>query len=199
MLKDYYSKNLDEDETLIEIVRRHPITMTGSFIMVGILVILDFFFLTWLFSQGLWGIILFALALLFSFFMGFRTWVVWSKNAFIITTKRVVDIDQHGFFHKVVSECNYDKIQDVSFTVRGIWATLFHFGGIQIQTAGNVANLELKYLKNPNRIQELIMDQQRERLSNPKEGEITKEELLEAIHKVKRGVDEETIKKLFKE
>lgn len=195
---DNYSKNLNEGEELIKIIHRHPITMAGALTAAGFFVILDFFFITLLFAQGWWGAILFFLILIFILILAWRTWIIWSKNTFIVTNKRVIDVDQHGFFSKTVSECNYDKIQDVSYSIKGLLATLFHFGSIQIQTAGNVANLELDYLKNPAQIQELITDQQRVALSSKTEKELTKEEILSVLHQAKKGVDEENLKKLFK-
>jgi len=194
----YYSKNLNEGEDLVKIIHRHPITMAGALIAASFFIILDFFFITLLFAQGWWGIGIFFALLIFILILVWRTWIIWAKNTFIVTNKRVIDVDQHGFFSKTVSECNYDKIQDVSYSIKGLLATLFHFGSIKIQTAGNVANLELDYLKDPAFVQELITDQQRGALSSETEKELTKEEILSVLHQAKRGVDEETLKKRFK-
>lgn len=192
-----YSKNLEEGEILVQVVRRHPITMAGPMVIGGVFVILDFFLLTLLFAQGWWGVLIFFVVLSVVSLLVFRTWVIWSKNTFVITSKRVIDIDQHGFFNKTVSECNYSKIQDVSYKIKGIMATIFHFGSIQIQTAGNVANLELNFIKNPARVQEVITDQQRTSDYRPAGTVLTKEELLTAAQKINAQVDEEAIKKLF--
>lgn len=191
-----YSKNFDKGEEMIAVVRRHPLTMAGSFIFLVPIILIDFFFLTWLFAQGWWGIMIFSLVIFVCFYFFLKTYIIWSKNKFVITNMRVIDIDQHGFFHKVVSECNYDKIQDVSYSIKGLFSTIFHFGNIQIQTAGNTANLELRYLKNPEKIQELIIGQQRSFLDH-QDVSLTKEEILSAVRKVKRNIDEEEIKKLF--
>lgn len=198
MNNTYYSKNLDEGEVLVEIVHRHPVTMAGPSVLAGIIIILDFFLLTLLFSQGLWGIIVFFVVFLFILIIIWRTWIIWSKNVFIITNRRIIDVDQHGFFSKTVSECDYVKIQDVSYTVKGLFATFFHFGRIQIQTAGNIANLELDLIKDPAHVQEVIMDQLKAINQPPENQKLTKNELTGALDKVNNKVDEETLKKLFK-
>lgn len=199
MDKNYYSKNLEEHEVVVEAVRQHPITMAGPLFFNGFIILADFFFLTWLFARGMWGIAVFFFVLIWPLFFILRTYLIWSKNVFIITNKRVIDIDQHGLFHKVVSECNYEKIQDVSFAIKGILATLFKFGKIEIQTAGSQTNLEIRYVKNPARIQELITDEQRKSAETSRPDNVTNEELEDAITKVKKRLDEETLKKLFKE
>lgn len=179
MNNTYYSKNLNEGEEIVETVRCHPIIMIGPMAVAGLFILLDFFFLVLLFSQGWWGVGLFFAVLLIVSVFALRTWIIWSRNVFIITNKRVIDVDQHGFFSKTVSECNYEKIQDVSYTIKGIVATIFKFGSIHIQTAGNVANLELNFLKNPARVQEVITDQQRTAaIPDKRNNEMTKEDLL---------------------
>ena len=199
MNKNYYSKNLDENEEVIKVVRQHPITMTGSLVFNSLLILIDFFFLTWLFSQGWWAVLVFFFFILMPSLFMIRSYVIWSKNLFLITNKRVIDIDQHGLFHKVVSECNYEKIQDVSFTIKGIFATLFKFGKIEIQTAGSQTNLEIRYVKNPHQVQELISEEQRKVTEEHNPHPISDEELEDAISKVKKRLDDDTLKKLFKE
>ncbi|MDZ7798333.1 MAG: PH domain-containing protein [Patescibacteria group bacterium] len=193
---DYYNKNLEENEEIIKVVRQHPIVLIKPVFWLGLLILLDFFLITWLFAKGLWGVLVFVLVLTLPSLLIMRSWVIWKKNMIIITTKRVIDIDQHTLFHKVVSECNYRKIQDVSFKVKGIFATIFNFGQIQIQTAGNQANLEIRNIKNPNEIQEIITDAQRQDLKNKDKNIET--DLQEAVDKIKSRLDDETIKKLFK-
>jgi len=195
---NYYSKNLDSDEEMIRIVRQHPIVLAKTIIINGLIILLDFFFIAFLFAKGLWGIIVFLVFLIFPSFFIFRRWRIWANNVFIITSKRVIDVDQNSLFSKEVSECNYEKIQDVSFTIKGIFATLFNFGEIRIQTAGTQANLEIRSIKDPQRIQEIITDAQREAYQRL-EGGVSDKELEDAITKVKKRLDERTLRKLFKD
>lgn len=198
MNNSYYNKNLNEGEEMVETVRCHPIIMVGPLTAAVIFILLDFFFLVLLFSRGWWGIAVFFAVLTVVTFLALRSWFIWSRNVFIITNKRVIDVDQHGLFSKTVSECNYEKIQDVSYKIKGVIATVFKFGSINIQTAGEVANLELNFIKNPARVQEVITDEQR-KASKPAEEdkEITKENLLYALRQKNPGVDEEALNKIY--
>lgn len=148
--------NFKENEEIIKIVRRYPLTCTFSILITLILVAGVFFFLSLFFSWGPIGVALFLAILLLGIIYGTREFVLWYFNAFIITNQRVIDVDQRGFFDRIVSEAPYEKIQDVSYRVKGIFQTLFHYGNIQVQTAGTALRLELKNIYQPGKIQELI-------------------------------------------
>jgi uncharacterized membrane protein YdbT with pleckstrin-like domain len=77
-------------------------------------------------------------------------------NVFLVTDQRVIDIDQKGFFHRVVSETTHRKIQDISYSVRGLWATLLGFGTVSIQTAGAQMKIEIDMIRRPAALQELL-------------------------------------------
>ncbi|HMP67197.1 MAG TPA: PH domain-containing protein [Candidatus Paceibacterota bacterium] len=67
---------------------------------------------------------------------GFVFWTDYYLDTWIITTKRVIDIEQHGMFRREISIVQLDKIQDVKSDVHGIIASIMNFGDIHIQTAG---------------------------------------------------------------
>lgn len=58
----------------------------------------------------------------------------------IVTTERVIDIDQTGLFNREENTMPLVNIQDVSFKMAGFWGTIFNFGNVIIQTAGEGAD-----------------------------------------------------------
>jgi uncharacterized membrane protein YdbT with pleckstrin-like domain len=80
-----------------------------------------------------WITVLFYHALWIAFFTRFADYWL---DAWILTNERIIDIEQKGLFSREVSEFKLDKIQDVSIDVSGVIPTLFHYGSVQIQTAG---------------------------------------------------------------
>jgi uncharacterized membrane protein YdbT with pleckstrin-like domain len=155
--------NLKEDEEVIEIVHQYLLTYWPSIFLVMFLILAPFFFLFPLFSLGFWGIVIFLFSLIVGIIYGLRKFIIWYFNVFVITNQRIIDIDQRGFFDRIVSEAPYEKIQDVSYRIKGLIKTLFHYGNIQIQTAGSQVCLELKDIKEPEKIQALIAMYQNER------------------------------------
>lgn len=78
-------------------------------------------------------------------------------DAWIITNERIIDIEQKGLFSREVSEFKLDKIQDVSFDVRGIIPTFFRYGDVQVQTAGSERNFVFYTVPNPQEIKNKIL------------------------------------------
>jgi len=66
----------------------------------------------------------------------FAIWINYRLDVWIITTKRVIDIEQRGLFNREVSEFLVANIQDITTEVPTMIMTLFGFGNMTIQTAG---------------------------------------------------------------
>ena len=134
---------LRENEKVLLIIRKHWFLMAGPVLIWVILLILPLLF-TFLFqveSAGgdyyralfNFGYVLY-LMLLLSFI--FFAWAVYYLDMWVITTQRLIDIEQHGLFSREVSEIPLHRVQDVTLEVHGLLQTLLAFGTIRIQTAG---------------------------------------------------------------
>lgn len=184
-LREYTTKLLKEKEELVEEVRRSGSSMAvGLAIGIG-LVLADFFLLAKWVAWQQWGLLGFVVILGVGITITVRTWYVWSWNVFIVTTQRIVSIAQRGWFHRTVSEATYEKIQDVRYTVNGMWQTMFHVGTIIVQTAGGSTTLELNGIKHPVELQQLITDIQRE-AAEANDGDHDPAELIAAVSKLQQ-------------
>ncbi len=172
MLEKYLSKNLKDGETPVRIIRRYPVKLVLALTAGALCALTDMFFFVPLVQFGTWGMLGFLLVLVLAALGMYRAWFIWSMNALVVTDLRIIDIDQRGFFHRVVSETTFSKIQDVSYAVRGLWATLFGFGTVTIQTAGTQAKIEIDTIRNPAKVQELLTNLQEQgsgRLDSPED------------------------------
>ena len=149
---------LKEGETVIRVVRNSWIAYFFPSFLAFFLIAAPFFFMIPLFSLQTLGVSVFLFSIAAGSIYGLRVFVSWYWNAFVITSQRVVDIDQRGFLSRTVSEATYDKIQDVSFSIKGFWGTLCNFGIIVVQTAGATTNLELPSVDDPKEIHHLITE-----------------------------------------
>ena len=198
----FYEKHLKDDEQLIRIVRRYWLTFIMPFSLSTFVILAAFFLLIPLFSSGGWEIAGFVVLLIFGIIISARNITVAYFNCFIITDRRVVDYDQKGLFDRTVSEATYNKIQDISYRIKGLLATTLNYGAVEIQTAGTQANLELKNVKNPRSVQQLIVDLQNqceeERLNpNNDMTRLSAEELVGMIRKLKKGLGEDKFKEMI--
>ena len=99
---------------------------------------------------GLWWLSLWILA--------FNTFTQYFLNMWIITNRRIVSINQWGFFDRQVSSFLLVKVQDVTTTVDGFFATLFHYGTVRAETAGEAApTFFMSGIPDPTGIRDLIM------------------------------------------
>ncbi len=97
----------------------------------------------------------YALCVLSLFLFGF---VDYYLDVDIVTNERVVDIEQNGFFHRTISELYLEQVEDVTAEVKGVLPTLFNFGNIYIQTAGERENFVFKSVPRPYETAKMIID-----------------------------------------
>ncbi len=98
------------------------------------------------------SLLVFVLVLAFWFYR----WVGWWYSVYVVTNERIVEIKQHGFFNRRVSEFGLDKIQNVNYHIRGFQAVLFGFGDITVQTY--VGDLVMSTVHKPVHIHEQIIE-----------------------------------------
>ena len=65
-----------------------------------------------------------------------NAWTDHYLDLWTITNRRVVSIDQRGFFHRFLSSFRLERLQDMNIEVKGFLPTLLNFGTIEAQTAG---------------------------------------------------------------
>jgi hypothetical protein len=151
---------LKEKEKILAVVRHFPLLYLHKVLLAALLIAAPFFFMMPLLSLPMpkVGVAVFSVAVFAGLLYALRVFVIWYWNAFVITTVRIVDVDQRGLFDRVVSEASHDKVQDVSYRIKGLWGTVFKCGTLIVQTAGASANLELYYVRRPEDVQHLITE-----------------------------------------
>lgn len=172
------------DEKLILILRKHWFVLAWPFFKGALLIVVAAFLPT----IGKIGFYIFNSAFLSFLYLG---WIVfwasyllyeylnWYRDRFIITDKRVVNVDQKSLFARRVSEIEMDKIQDIAHEITGINASAFNYGTVVISSAGG-DNIELKDVAQPAEVQEIIVKLAKEASSGPP---VTVDELVDFIKK----------------
>jgi len=149
---------IKDSEDVKEIVRRHWTTLIPPLLLAFILIVIPFFLMFPLFAWGILGVGLFLAAVLIGIVVAIRSFILWDADVLIITSLRLVDVDQRGVFTRIVSEAPLASIQDVSWKRHGMLETLFHTGTIKIQTAGGQAVIEARKISGPERLAEMVND-----------------------------------------
>lgn len=103
---------------------------------------------------GLVGLILFLIII----FLMLAIFWIWRHNIIVVTNIHLVDIDQMGLFNKKVSTLSWTRIQDVSAKVNGPFQTIFGYGTLNVQTAGEDKNFIFDYVPNPYELEHYILE-----------------------------------------
>jgi len=79
----------------------------------------------------------------------FRGWLDHYLDVWVITSERVVSIEQKGLFSRQISAQRLYRIQDVTSEVQGIISTFFHYGNVHVQSAGSEPRFVFKQTPHP--------------------------------------------------
>lgn len=71
--------------------------------------------------------------------------IIYRQNRLIVTDINITQILQYGLFNRKVSQLNLINVEDVTSVQKGILPTLFGFGELKIETAGEQANFHFSY------------------------------------------------------
>lgn len=94
---------------------------------------------------------------LISYLFFYVRFIDYYLDVWIITNDRLLDIEQHGLFNRVVTELDLYRIQDVTANITGVISTIFRYGDVVVTTASANATIVFKNIPNPNHVrQELI-------------------------------------------
>lgn len=154
---------LEEDEKIILEERKHWFILLIETFFLIILAIMPsaLFILKW--SKvpiNLYLVlILISIWLLFLWIAFFVIWTDYYLDVFILTNKRIVKMEQNGFFNREASTLSLDKIQDVTMDMKGMIMTFLNIGNISIQTASENPEFIIKGLRSPEKIKEAIMNE----------------------------------------
>jgi len=169
--------DLDPNEEIFLKVRKHKLVFILEVIFIVPAVLLPpvaYYFLKFLgkieVSSDTFYLLLFAYSifLLFLWIIFFKIWTDYYLDILIVTNKRVVDVEQKGFFHRDVSTLRLDRIQDLRVNLKGVLATFLDFGEIYIQTAGEAREFVMRYVPNPNHVKSVIYELHNKSLDAPK-------------------------------
>ena len=162
--------NLEADEVVLTQVRKHWFVITMqivSLVFAGIAPAV--LYITFLILAGdtlrataslYWQHMLFVYIVWLSFlWMGaFNLWTNYFLDVWTITNRRVIAVDQRGFFSRTIGSFRLERLQDLNIEVNGILATMLNYGTLEAQTAaGSEDEFKATGLPNPDELKSIIL------------------------------------------
>ena len=84
--------------------------------------------------------------------------IVYSQNRLIITDRNITQILQYGLFGRKVSQLNLMNVEDVTSEQKGFFSTIFGYGVLKIETAGEQVNFHFTYCPRPGYYAKVILN-----------------------------------------
>lgn len=161
----------DADEEILYVIHRHWFNILSQFVpfFIGLFLLIGSFVFFKVFSletsQSIsQPIFLFieSILLIFLWIFGFLVWIDYYLDVWIITDKRIVNIEQKGLFVRNMSEIFLFRIQDITSEVKGFFPSILDFGDVYVQSAGERERFQFHKIPNPYKIKDIIMDMTRD-------------------------------------
>ena len=162
---------LEPGESITKSVRKHWLVLIGSllpFAILGYLPILLFSGLAGLLAKtpALYGLLTFdapgmrlllGIWWLFMWLGAFSAVIRYLLTEWVITTTRIIDVHQYGFFRRQISSALLNRVQDVTTDTEGLFETLFGFGRLEVESAGAQERFVMDGIAHPAVLRDLIM------------------------------------------
>lgn len=166
----------EKDEYLVIFTRKHWMAfIPHAFLSLIILVVPIVVFIILKLSNieiniqnnlAIFLIIILSIYYLISFTFVFIGWITYYYDIYILTNKEIVDIAQEGLWGRKIAQFSLLRVQDVNSEVNGFFPTIFNYGNVLVQTAGEQQNFLLKYIPNPQRFSAKVLDLHQQLIEN---------------------------------
>ncbi len=154
----------EANENIILLIRRHFATnipwIFASFLLILLPLLFPFFLNFSPFPLPSSQTITFYIAFYYIVVFGFVliNFTLWYFNVGLVTNLHVIDIDLSGILYRQISQAKMEKIEDVTYRQAGFIRSLFNYGDVHMQTAGEEENIEYDRVPRPAKVAEIIND-----------------------------------------
>jgi uncharacterized membrane protein YdbT with pleckstrin-like domain len=138
-------------------IKRHPFGLFGIYIASGLLIAILLIaamliphFVSSLTTQAQTGIWLAAIILsVFMLLYTYMATVIYKGNRWIVTSDSITQVSQVGLFRKQTSQLSLANLEDVTFEQNSFIQTMFGFGLLRVETAGERSKFAFQFCPNP--------------------------------------------------
>lgn len=161
----------DANEQLVTEIRKHPfglflVLLVGGFVtltILGVAVLTGLVDLNSAVGQGdpnaLKGVIvLLCLLLAVGAVIGTAIAVfLYVNNVIFVTSEKIAQVLYISLFNRKISQLSIGDVQDVTVTQKGIFAHIFNYGTLVVETAGEQQNYTFTFVPDPYQNSKLIV------------------------------------------
>ena len=135
-----------EGEEVIYVFRRHILTaVKGFWWLVGMMVLGAIPMIVWPDNGQMF--LVWLVFILVGILGATYSWILWFFSFYVVTNERLRQVRQKGMFNKSVVDLELASILNMSYGVHGVFATMFDYGSILVQTGAG--DLVLSMVSHP--------------------------------------------------
>lgn len=152
-----FSTQQDNEEVIL-VVRKHPLTQLAWIFNASMLLII-LFFSNLILPQILTPNQVFAVDLFGVVFIASYAWVnfmLWYYTVGIVTNERIIDLDFFNIIYKEFSATTIRQVSDITTKIGGFFGSIFNFGDVFVKTEGFAQNIEFDDIPHPSQVVEII-------------------------------------------
>lgn len=155
--------HIQPDEDIVLVVRKHWFVLLRDSIGVIIAGLIPLILISALTTSSPTGpalsTFLTSVWLLAVWMMLFTVWTNYYLDIWIVTDKRVVNVDQIHLFKRDITTLRIERVQDITVEVHGFFATMLKFGNLEIQTAGpEIMTTTIQGIPTPSYVRNTILE-----------------------------------------
>jgi membrane protein YdbS with pleckstrin-like domain len=156
---------LQEGEELLTLARRHWLFVYPKLVAGAIVALLPVGVLWWVMSRFDWTdepparLVALVITFVWLVYWAVRLYFLkyrYDNDIWVVTNQRIIDSVKNHWFHLQMSTADLVDIEDMSVIRSGLLNTLFDFGDINCQTAGEVPKFSLRGIPRPREVQALV-------------------------------------------
>ncbi len=151
--EDYHFYGQRSNEKVMDVKRQHIIILLPIFVIVFVSFIIPYFMLRLHLPSVTYFVGGYALV---AFLFFYHSWYGYQHSLTILSSERIVNVFQRGFFQAKITEAELSRIQDVSSDIKGVLPTMFGYGDVTIRTASE-SILTIKNIGSPYDFQQAIV------------------------------------------
>lgn len=164
----FHLPHAEADEKIIMLLRRHWFIMLARILfwaLAALLPVIFYFVFADIFGGFFTNEAMYPLFILFVatyylyiWLFAFNSFVDYYLDVWIVTNKRIINIEQKGLFYRQTSEQRLFRIQDVTSELEGFFSTIVNYGDVIIQTAAKEQKFIFKQVADPQGVAKKIIE-----------------------------------------
>lgn len=159
-------RQLNGDEEIVLLLRRHWFVLVAKYLFWAMLALVPIIAYVLVrgslfdFSHNALAyavlVLVTSMYYLFLWVSAYNIFIDYYLDLWIVTTHRIIDIEQRGLFNHVVSEQSLENVQDSQSSTQGIFSTLLDYGDVLVQSAGAKNLVLFQDVPDPARVSRIL-------------------------------------------